>query len=301
MRTMRIATQTLKLDLEAEMPKGITKTLAEYIGLRYPVTGRISQDLNEAMERGYQKWHAVMSRPRKDWRSISLRRPRYTHALDVLSTPVPSNNRWVYLQSARLPAGSRDRIDWILGSEDMPMLANVIIKGRRGGLAELISFSSGAATERSWVSQPELLLLSEYCEIEVTGAFVCEDGFQHQKELDAFPSQGDFSLASASLGLVVENFWASLANPRVNRMGKKVFLPRAIWYRAMDRVLSFTKAAALKKDGFDIFGYGWGNVIAYYPTGATADVIEAATEHGLDVPVSKYREYQTEVRLDADE
>ncbi|WP_454727978.1 MULTISPECIES: hypothetical protein [Cupriavidus] len=300
-RTMRIAAQTLKVDLAAEIPKGITKTLAEFIGARFPVTGRIDQKLNEAMERSYQTWNAVMQRPRKDWQSISLRRPRYTHAIDVLSTPVPSNNRWVYLQSARLPASNMDRIDWILASEELPMLANVVIKGRRGGLADLISFSSGASMERSWVSQPELLLLAQYCDVEITGAFVCEDGFQHQKELDAFPSQGDFSLASTSLGLVAENFWASLANPRVNRMGKKVYLPRAIWYRAMDRVLTFVKAAQLKKENFDIFGYGWGNVIAYYPRGATAEIIEAANALGLDVPVSKYRELQTEVRLDADE
>lgn len=300
-RVMRLAVQSLKVDLGAEIPKGITKTLAEFLAVRFPVSGRMNGELNEAMERAFQTWNSVLKPQRKDWKSISLRRPRYTHAIDVLTTPVPSTNRWVYLQGARLPQRNDDRLEWCLANEDMPVLANVVVKGRRGGLADLLSFNAGASNSRNWVAQPELLLLQQYCDVEVLGAFVCEDGFQHQKELDVFVSQGDFSLASTHLGILSENFWASLANPRVNRMGKKVFLPRAVWYRAMDRVITFMDAARLYKENFDVYGYGWGNVIAYYPPGATTDIIDLATEMGLDVPVSKYRELITEKRLDADE
>lgn len=299
-RIMRLAHATLKIDLSAPITPGITKTLSEYIAARHPRRGTMPEEISIALEHAYQTWNACMTKTPKDWKTVTLRRPRYQHAIDLLTTPVPGESRWAYLQNARLPASNMDRIEWCLANE-LPVLANVVVKGRRGPFAELISFNSGASLPRAWVSQPELLLLSQYCDVEVIGVFVCEAGYEHQKELDMFPSLGDFSLASTSLGLLAENFWVALASPRVTRMGKKTHSPRAIWYRAMDRVQMFMRAAQLHREGFRIFGYGWGNVIAYYPPGATQDMVEIANELGLDVPVSKYKELQTEVRLDVDE
>jgi len=298
-RVMQLATSLLQVDLAKPIAAGITKTLCEFINARTVNRNVPPDEINSAMEHSFQTWNACMSKFPTDWKSVTLRRPRYLHAIDILTTPVPSERRWTYLQGQRLPSLNADRIEWCLGNE-LPVLANIVVRGRRGGFADLISYSSGSSLPRTWASQPELLLLSQYCDVEVLGAFVCEGGFEHQAELDSFPSLGDFSLASTSLGILAENFWVAMASPRIQK-GRKFYPPRAIWYRAMDRVLMFMRAAELHRNQFKIFGYGTGSVIAYYPSGATQDMVALATELGLDVPVSKYAELRTEVRLGADE
>lgn len=297
-RVMRLATETLKVDLRTNSIS--TKGLADFIGARVINKNKIPDEINSALSHAYQTYTTVMQRLPRDWKKVMLRKPRYLHATDVLSTPVPSEFQWVYVHNARLPATNSDRIEWCIGNE-LPVLANVSVKPKRGEYGNLISYNTGAANARSWVSQPELLVLSQFCEVEVIGAFVCEAGFEHQKELDQFPSLGDFSLASYSLGLIAENFWVSMASPRTSPSNQKFYPPRAIWYRAMDRMSMFMQAVRMHREGFQVFAYGLGNVTVYYPPGATEDLTAFAMQEGLDVPAATFAEIKTEVRLNADE
>lgn len=297
-RVMRLSVGMLKINLEAT-PVG-TASLTDMISARNPSKNKIPDEANSALQHAYQVWTSITQRLPKDWKSVTLRRPRYAHAIDILSTEVPSEHRWKYVDSSRLPTAQAERLDWIIG-HDLPALVNVVVKPRRGDYMELINYNGGATLTRSWVCQPELLFLSQFCDIEIIGAFVCEAGFEHQKETDAFPSLGDFSTASFSLGLVTESFWMSLANPRLTMAKKRFYLPRAVWYRAMDRITMFTDAAKLKSVGFQISGYGNGSVLVCYPHGATEQLINAADELGLDMPTTKFAEVRTEVRLSSDE
>lgn len=297
-RVMRLAVKTLNVKIDSG-GMGV-KTLTDYIAARTVSKNKLPEEIGTALQHSYQAWSAVNDRLPKDWKSTTLRKPRYAHALDILSTPVPSEHRWKYVNSARLPQDQQERSDWCLANE-LPVLANVIVKPRRGEFSNIISYNSGSTVSRTWVSQPELLFLTQFCDIEIMGAFVCEAGFEHQKELDSFPSLGDFSLSSYSLGLVVENLWVSMASPRVLSTGQKYFIPRAVWYRAMDRIAMFMYASRLQSQGFQISGYGNGSLIVCYPSGATEDLIESAGELDLDVPVTKFAEVRTEVRLDGDE
>jgi len=297
-RVMRFSVKTLGINLESG---GVgVKTLSDFISARTVSKNKLGDELNAAMTKAYQAWTSTTQRLPKDWKGALLRRPRYAHAIDVLSSPVPSEHRWKYINSARLPADAGQRVEWCINC-DLPILANVIVKPRRGDFSHIISYNAGATTSRDWVCQPELLLLTQFCDIEIIGVFVCEAGFEHQKEIDSFPSLGDFSQASYTLGLVAENFWVAMGNPRVASTGKKYYIPRAVWYRAMDRISMFMSAASLHSKGFQVSGYGNGSVMVCYPAGATEDLIAVSNELGLDIPVTKFSEVRTEVRLDSDE
>lgn len=297
-RVMRLAVTLLGFNPDGGGMGAVS--LGELLSKRTAGKAKMGQEINAAMQHAYQPWTSLTQRLKKDWKSVTLRKPRYIHAGDVLSLPVPGEHRWKYVDSTRLPEGAMERIDWVVGHE-MPVLANVIVRPRRGDYSDLISYGAGATVTRSWVCQPELMFLSQYCEIEIVGVFVCEAGYEHQKELDSFPSLGDFSTASFSLGLLMDCFWTGLASPRMTTTAMKMFVPRAAWYRAMDRIILFSDAARLKNAGFLISGYGNGSVLVCYPPGATEDLIAMADEVGLDVPTTKFAEVRTEVRLGADE
>jgi hypothetical protein len=297
-RIMRMAVKDLKLDLNAPLGPGI-KTLSDMLLGKPSPKHKMPPEISLALQHAYQVWLVLSRNMPQQWKSVTLRRPRYQHARDVLSTPVPSQNRWCYVDDARLPQNSAERLDWCLGHE-LPVVVNAIVRGGRDEVSAFLNINSGASVPRSWICQPELLMLSQFSDIEIIGAFVCEGGFELQPEVDNFPSLGDFSLASYSLGLLCENFWVSMASPRTI-VQKKAYPPRAIWYRAMDRILLFPAAVKLQKAGFQITGYGSGQILMSYPPGSTTEMIAAAAELGLDVPLNKYAELNTEKRLEADE
>lgn len=297
-RIARLAVERLKIRLDGG---GVgVKALSDLIAAKVVNKNKLGDELNAALQHAYQAWTSVTQRLPKDWKSATLRKPRYTHALDVLSTPVPSEHRWRYVDNARMPAATQERIDWCLTNE-LPVLANVVVKPRRGDFTNILSYNAGSTVSRTWVCQPELLFLTQMCDVEVIGAFICEAGFEHQNEIDEFPTLGDFSLASYSLGLLAENIWVSMASPRTTSFAQKYFVPRAVWYRAIDRVAMFMYAARMHAQGFQISGYGNGSLIVCYPAGATEDLISAATDLGLDIPVTKFAEVRNEVRLMNDE
>lgn len=297
-RVMNMAEQTLGVNfINTRMS---TRGLADYIAARVVNKNKIPDDVNKALQDAYLTWVPLVTKMPAEWKRVMLRRPRYRHAIEVLSTPVPSEFQWVYVHNARLPATNEARIAWCLGSE-LPVLANVVVTPRRSEFMDLISFNAGASKERSWVCQPELLMLTQFCDVEVIGAFVCEAGFEEQKELAQFPNLGDFTEASLSLGILAENFWVAMASPRTTPTNAKFMPPRAVWYRAMDRLALFVQAVRLQREGFKVFGYGAGAICAYYPAGATAELVDIATQINLDVPASVFASLKNEVRLNADE
>ena len=296
-RIMNLAVNRLQINLNSRN----VNTLYDFIAARTTNTYKIPDEINEALKHAYQATTQCVTRFNREWKYAMLRKPRYQHAIDVLSTPVPSEFRWVYINNDRMPVSNIKRVDWCL-AHDLPVLANVKVTPRRGGeLNGIISYNSGAMVERAWLCQPELLWMSLFCDIEVIGAFVCEAGFDHQKEIDTFPTLGDFSHASYTLGLLVENLWVSMASARSNLVGQKFYPPRAVWYRAVDRIEMFKSATELHRAGFQVTGYGYGSIWLNYPPGAAKDLIDLATEIGLDVPVSKFFEQRNETRLIKDE
>jgi hypothetical protein len=297
-RVMLLAEQIL--GIQFVNTKMSTRGLSDFIADRVVNKNKIADDANAAFKAAYQTWIPLVIKVPREWKRIMLRRPRYRHAVEVLSTPVPGEFQWVYVQSTRLPADNEARIAWCLGNE-MPVVANVIVKPRRSEFMDLISYNAGAQQERSWVCQPELLMLTQFCDVEIIGAFVCEAGFEDQKELAQFPELGDFTEASLSLGILAENFWVSMASPRTSPTNVKFWPPRAIWYRAMDRLAMFMNAVKIQREGFKVFSYGAGTICVYYPPGAAADMIDLATEIGLDVPASAFADLKNELRLNTDE
>lgn len=295
-RVVSLAVATLGVQIGV----GRDKTLAEYIGARVINKHKIQDDLNLALKHAYQPQTICMqTKTPRDWRAVALRRPRYLHAMEVLSSPVPGEFQWQYISQSVLPSDPVARIDWCL-AQSIPVLANVRVRQRRHPLASLVSFQGGAKDERSWVCQPELLWLSEYADIEVIGVFVCSAGFTEQDELQTFPSLGLMSFSSYSLGLLAESLWVSMASPRFG-VPDKMYAPRAVWYRAVDRLLMFIAASQLQQEGFHVSSYGAGAIWVTYPAGAANDLTEVANRAGLDIPVSFHVNSKTENALLEDE
>ena len=297
-RVMRLAVECLQVNFNAAS----VKSLPEFISARSTSKHKLPDEINTALKHAYQPSTHCVTKPQRGWKAALLRRPRYQHAVEVLSTPVPSEFRWAYVNNDRMPLSGQKRIDWCLAQE-LPVLCNVKVTPRRNDLTPLISYNSGAPVERAWLSQPELLWMSMFCDVEIVGAYICDAGYVHQAELDSFPTLGDFSHAAYSLGLLCENLWVSLASPRVSSTSsqQKLYPPRAIWYRAVDRIEMFKSAVAIHRAGFQVVGYGAGSIWLNYPPGAAKDLVELSADIGLDVPVSKFFEQRNETRLVRDE
>lgn len=294
-RVMWLA-KSIGVDPATSREKALAKMISERTVNKY----KLPDALNAALETAYQTQTKVITkRQGKGHQAITLRRPRYEHALEMLHSPVPSEYNWEYLNHERLPAPDK-AVDWCLANE-LPVLANVVVKPDRGVMSDVLSYGSGAGVARSWISQPELLFVSQYAQVDVIGAFVCADGYQAQPELEKIPELGAFSHSSYALGLFMENFFISMASPRVMGQQATYYAPRSIWYRAYDRFQMFLKAMALTAEKFPVSGYGVGSVWLSYPPGATEDLFELAGTLNLDISCGAWQRFRTERRLGQDE
>ena len=260
-------------------------------------TPTLDASLNKAMEQAFQRRNKVIGQtiPR-EWWQCTLRRNRYEHAHDTLSVRVPSNNNWEYLDASRLPS-AKQRVDWAIHNE-LPTAVQVTVADGRGLGAVLTSFGNKGHTTiaREWVSAPELCWLARYYSVHIEAAFVCNDGYRPQPEIERFPAANEFCLASLSMGLLVENFFSVLMEPPVNQMNASIYVPSCVWYSAVDRFIMFLLAYRIVKAsgfgdpnaGFKIHSYGFGNIQVCTPHDKVDELTDLAAGLGLEVPSSAY-------------
>lgn len=242
----------------------------------------ISDEMDEALKHAWQPYARCERNPkRQKTKAVTFRRSRYQHAKDVISVPVPGE-RWEFISSKSLP--KNDVISWIL-KQDRPCLIRGALDQVPPEMSPLVSFGGGSAHVRSWISHPELLLLSQHCKLSVDAIFMADEyvPISTKKKL---PVVDGLSELSISLGILSENYWVGLSMQQPPKFGDYVLTPRAVWMRACDRSHMFMPAMQLHLAGFHVQSYGVGSVTVSVPFGQLQKVIEVAGDAELMPPIS---------------
>lgn len=279
---------------------GIKKSLCDTLprDIRSVLLGpdrKISEEINHAARSAYQTVTRCESNPmsRKGTKAVNFRKPRYRHALDVLSVPVP-DEQWEFIPKKNLPP-KHQIVDWLL-QEERPCLVKAAVVEVPPDMAGLIAFGSGAQGERSWMTHPELVLLSRYCKMEVESVFMANAYTRLQPKFDLPKAEGMAEL-SIAFGLLAENYWNGMANAQPPHMGEIIYTPRASWLRACDRANMFIPAMQMHKSGVLVKSFGVGMVTVNVPFGNLPEVVEIAGDSGLMPPLHAHLDSMAQEEL----
>lgn len=289
------------VEITSEIFDRVLRLAGEHYGLEKPVSGTlaedlypelvqedrsITQDIDKALENSYQSWASCEGNNPHGSSMVTFRRPRIQHALDVLATPVPGE-QWEFVDDAALPPQNK-RLDWLV-TQARPALVKASVKSIDHEVAQIVAFGSGgggAPKLRAWLSHPELLALSKFAKLKIEAAFLGTEYAPHPVRR-TLATGGVFGTLSISMGILAENYWQSLANPRAyKRFSKeKVYSPRAVWYAASDRFYMMLPALMLHGSNFAVRGYGKGTVILAVQRGALNEARACAAAAGLSAPL----------------
>jgi len=232
----------------------------------------------------YQSWSSPQMQQKMMYdrgsRMIYFRRNRLQHALDIMRTPLPANG-WSIASNS---------LDSLL-DPGQPTLVEVAIEWRHADaeLVSLIAFGADASNTliRRWVSQIELAWLLQYARITVLSAYAANAAapLPAQLQLPNVIAGDPVYQLSIPHGLVAEAHWAGLARPAYNRQ-KRVseITATSVWYRAMDRAISFQMALAAKQLGGNVTGYGSGGVQVRLENLSVQQLLEVSDAVGASHP-----------------
>lgn len=228
----------------------------------------------------------------KGTRLLTLQRPRGVHVGDLLRCPIPVGP-WRYVGEGQLPP--MNRLRW-LESLGLPVFAQVRVHGVEY-VGDVLGFGIGARDadgkplRREWVTGPELLVLREFADVDISSAWI-GSGFStlpFWAEVEEFvfspPAQ-----CSWAAGIVAENLWAgaTLREQSPPRGVQPRTSWRAAWMRADDRMKMFMLAQKLITKGWHVYSYGIGAVRLLAPRRSEemAKLLADAFSLGLEPPLS---------------
>ncbi len=275
----------------------ITRSVPVYDGLSDEIRAkllpvkdkRLGPEIDTALQDAHQYFtHCVMGPVRRDeYVDVRFVVPAVSYGAEVLGTPIPGD-QVDFLGDADLPPQG-DRVAWVLAS-DRPVLARVVVSNVSPEVAALIAHANGARTgsTRQWVSQPELMLLRRYADVEVDAVML----FRRYEELPENCQLPQFTALQAmtpSAELLAANHWTGLCRENPWRLDQvptdqRGLSPRAVWITAIDRFLMFTYAYRLHKAGLMVRLYGGGAVVVAVPKHAYREAFEIAAHCGLLAP-----------------
>lgn len=297
-RVMKSGVQHYGLDIETIANEDF---LSRDMAIQYRLDRRHDKKMPQ-MDNSFQNITFCSGRWSRDVVYTWIRRPRLQHAIDVLSAPVPVfGGKWEAFKDKSLLRTSR-ALDFLIASEE-PVLARASVKNIDPAVSDLIGFGNTANKSenrvREWISQPELLWLSNYAEIDIKDAFLCKGGYQPGFVSEQYPLKEHlvspnlnmgFNQLSITAGLLAENYWVALANriqKRAGRKTEKIITPSASWMRSVDRMLIFMDAIKLiNKIDIDINSYSVGTMNVSFPQHIWDEVKEAVQESGLFMPTT---------------
>lgn len=245
----------------------------------------ITPEIDEALRQSYQVWAKCENKMPQGAKMITFRRPRIQHALDVLSTPIPGQ-QWEFIDDKKMVPESK-RVDWLV-SQSRPALVRATVKSVQYDVAKIVSFGGGAREERSWMSHPELLMLSKFANIRIDAAFLSND-YEPQEVYKPIHTGGHIGSLSVSNGILAENYWIALSSAntlkRYSREKIMIHSPRAVWLSASDRFHTLLPALMLDGSGFCVRGYGRGMITLAVQRGALNEARACAAAAGLNAPL----------------
>lgn len=230
-------------------------------------------------------------------RNITLSIPRLKHAENILSSKYPAGN-WNLIKQNDWPYSFNDKIKWIK-DHNLPMLIEIdnleftennqydfsigeMWLGKRGYKL------NSTFLEPIWLTEKEIMELSGIASFEIISAYICNEWqyLNYPKEL-LNNNEGPLIHWSMTKGLLANATWQALSSPgrdpRTRRKGS--YNARSVWFRAVDREISFKAAIKMKLAGYTVLSYGNGQIkIAFDPKGDATRLAVAAKDAGLIIP-----------------
>ena len=288
-RTCRFAVKSYGAKVLSE--SSLTAGIQEFLKPKTPQLVQESRDpwMTQIMVQAWQKHASCQLSGQRFIRSarrVAVRANRLSHAVGVMQTRIPEG---VFEHVEDESALSVDR----LLSQDRPFLAQVSVSKVVPEVSEILSFGSSFMSRRGrplreWVSTPELMLLSRFSLVKVRSAIFWERSGRIPEPIylpDSFDD--DLMVLSYSAGLVAEAHVSALMNGE--KMGGKdgvmLYSPMAVFLSAMDRVLTFPLARALRNEGYPISRYGAGSVFLMANTSMLRDLSGFVKDAGLSFPL----------------
>lgn len=262
------------------------KTLRDGIMDRVrPASHYVNPEFHNACRLAQQAYSVCPSKVMAGSKTVSLRKNRVSHTVEVCSVPVPMNEFRLYAGTQLGPA--KGRVERVCQFPE-PIIANISIKSIAPEMMEILAFGSAPntgrkqAVVRDWVTQMELMMLAPYADITIQSAYVGNGWAELNSKVALDPTPMDF--LSFSYGILAENF--RLAHSSESVKGTVSFLsPQALWLLNSDRFWSFLPAAKLAAAGYIVTGYGGGMVsVQGYPA-VYDDIMRASYSMGLTFPL----------------
>jgi len=226
--------------------------------------------------------------------------PAVAYATEMLNAIVPTD-QVEFVPAEKLPPAEQ-RLDWVI-NHPRPALVRVTVSNISPDYVNVIAFANGAkaGSNRAWISQPELLLLSRYAKVEINGLFLF-GGYESLPPASRLPSFTAMQAMTPSAEVIASNHWIGLARENCFRLEPKsteyrAIAPRAAWMTAIDRFVMFTYALQLHRAGIAIRRYGAGAVTVIVPKHNYRDAYEIATSIGLIAPPGLVADIETQDEL----
>lgn len=301
-RTMRFVEERYGLDL-SRVP-GHDNLADELRCLMLPERDpRLSREVDSAVSAAHQYFnHCVTPRfPSEGFSDVLFSVPPVRYAQEILGSIVPTD-QFEFFPEDRLPPRP-SRIEWAT-QEPRPVLCRVTVSNADPEVSAIIAYGNGAkeGSNRAWLSQPEVLLVSKFAELEIDSAFVF-GGYEHLPDSCRLPEFTTMQAMTPTAEIVATNHWLGLCrnNPfRLEPSKERVISPRAAWLAAIDRFLMFTYARRLHARGIAVKRYGAGGVMVVVPDGNYRDAYEAACEMGLLAPTTLVNDIHIQEELGAE-
>lgn len=217
--------------------------------------------------------------------------PRGSYGRWMLSQPIPSCEHWkefslggaetiIGMDEGHEIRGTKAVIERLLKQgEQNALFLNVNVHSVDRFFRPFSTFGAGSNYPRSWATLPEVLSLSRYAKISVTGGFMTP----LRSNPIAEKVQLDINETSYSRSLLLENLWVALAN-QVSTT--KRHTPMGAYMRAYDRSVCQKAAEIFESYSYPVGSFGVGRVMVYLRAGEIAHASELALSNGIIPSIS---------------
>ena len=222
----------------------------------------------------------------------SLYPPRYDHAMQLLSQPIPANGcRWNRLRKHEIPTDSSDIAEWVESRK--PMLVQMVVESLDNPVAHQLLNPAGETIpgmgRRLWRTGEEAIAFSAFGRVRINNAFEADASVipidtlpQSIREIDPVLVRSSPTLSLFFLALQ-KSFMLSDVHFADKKLGYKT-TPSEVFMRARDMLLCAQWSMALHQAGFGVIWYGSSSVQISIPDDfleAKKTLFNAAAQCGM--------------------
>jgi hypothetical protein len=261
--------------------------------VRSRIIGPNAMDISEAIKQSFQSNQAMVGiNAPKNSTVQAFSYPRGAFARWILSQDYPGSEPWEEIpernfsttfgyDAGHVIKGTVSVTERLLDiGKNHAALFRINILTTDPAYQNFATFGAGSNHPRRWATLPEVLLLSKYCKVKLSGGYKTT----FRKLPIAEKINLNDSEYSYSRGLLYENIWVSLSNPI---HGNDIFHAVGAYMRAYDRIACFSLADGFAAQQYTIGSYGTGRAMIYLTDAESQRAAELAIGLGALPPFTK--------------